>query len=293
MTTPGQDKNQPENAETTHPMAEQPSDPSTSPAAAPNKLDNETLEAIDSAVDESVDEAFDEQIEPAIDQAVNSAVETAFKDPVNPSRHSLTPEIFEQYTMKPEGVWPPPIFIKRNVGPRERFYMEYRWFSEWSFFDKKAAENKKRYLRYQWIIGVGSVAVPVLVGINPTTQIGQDLLYLVTVVISLSVAIAAAIENIYKYGENWRSYRQAAEELKQEKSLYDVGAGRYQSDSNAFLRFAERCEEIVAQQNGRWIKATEQAQQQAKEQTQDFLDNIDDTPTTTPTTSTTPPTSVG
>jgi len=183
---------------------------------------------------------------------------------------------YDNYKILPDASWPPPMYIKRNIPPDERFYMEHRWHSEWSFFDKKATENKNLYHRYQWIIGVGSVAVPVLVGINPADATATQILYFLTVGISLAVAISAAIENIYKYGENWRSYRQAAEELKQEKSLYDARAGRYSERNGAFARFAEKVEEIIAQQNGRWVQTTEKQQAQAAEETQDILDNYRD-----------------
>jgi hypothetical protein len=189
---------------------------------------------------------------------------------------------YEHYKILPDASWPPPMYIKRNVNPDERYYMEHRWNSQWSFFDKKATENKNLYHRYQRIIGVGSVAVPVLVGINPVDNLARDLLYFLTVAISLSVAIAAAIENIYKYGDNWRSYRQAAEELKQEKSLYDARAGRYSTPAKPFTSFVERCEEIMAQQNGRWVQSVEKQQTQAAEQVQDILDEYQEDEANTP-----------
>ena len=178
----------------------------------------------------------------------------------------------KDYEMLPEAIWPPPIFVRRDMSNEERYYVEHRWHSQWTFFDKKASENKARYQRLQVVIGVGSVAVPVLVGIKGDTTEMQNVLYLLTVVISLGVAIAAALENVYKFGDNWRSYRQAAEELKQEKSLYDIRAGRYTNIPKPFTRFVERCEEIIAQQNGRWIQTQEKAQQQAEEQGQEILE---------------------
>lgn len=179
---------------------------------------------------------------------------------------------YEDYKLFPDASWPPPVFIRKNVGPHERFYIENRWHSQWSFFDKKASQNKRNYIRLQLIIGIGSVTVPVLVGIRVEGYF-REILYLSTVFISLAVAIAAAIENINKYGENWRSYRQAAEDLKQEKSLYDIRAGRYADIPAPFARFVERTEEIIAQQNGRWIQSTEKQQTQSAEQIQEILDS--------------------
>ena len=178
---------------------------------------------------------------------------------------------YEEYQVMPESSWPPPVFIKKNVTPQERYYMEHRWYNQWKFFDEKADANKRRYISSQLIVGIGSVTVPVLVGIRITENADlQNGLYILTVIISLSVAIAAAIEGINGYGDNWRSYRQAAEELHQEKSLYDVKAGRFADNPSPFTRFVERTEEIIAQQNGRFIQSVEIQQEQARQQADDF-----------------------
>ena len=189
-----------------------------------------------------------------------------------------TPEVvkYEDFQIMPDSVWPTPIFIRKNIPPQERYYIQHRWNSQWSFFDKKATDNKKMYLRLQWIVGVGSVTVPVLVGIRDSNDTIQNGLYIATVIISLAVAIATAIENINSYGENWRSYRQAAEELHQEKALYDVHAGRYANNPEGFIRFVERCEEIIAQQNGRFIQSLEKSQTQAEQQTQESVETYVD-----------------
>lgn len=183
---------------------------------------------------------------------------------------------YEDYQLLPEAPWPPPIFIRKNVSPQERYYIEHRWYSQWSFFDKKATENKNRYYRTQIIVGVGSVTVPVLVGIRTNEATIDTFLYIATIIISLSVAISTAIESLYTYGDNWRSYRKATEDLNQEKSMYDVKAGRYENNAQPFIRFVERCEEIIAQQNGLWVQSQEKQAQRAAEQAEEFLDKYID-----------------
>lgn len=178
---------------------------------------------------------------------------------------------YEDYQLLPDAPWPPPVFVRQGISPQERYYIEHRWFSQWSYFDKKALENKNRYYRTQLIVGIGSVTVPVLVGIRATDEIFSTALYLVTVFISLAVAMATAVESLYTYGENWRSYRSAAEDMRHEKSLYDVKAGRYSNNNQAFIRFVERCEDIIAQQNGRWVQSQEKAIEAARDQGDEFL----------------------
>jgi hypothetical protein len=203
---------------------------------------------------------------------------------------NMTPEVsnYNDYKMMPESPWPPPIFVRKNVSPEERYYLEHRWNSQWRFFDKKATENKTLYFRTQLIIGIGSVIVPALVSFNPTLasllaqvipslteSLARNLVDLVTVVVSLSVAVSAAIESLNKYGENWGTYRQAAEELQAEKSLYDVNAGQYANTTDRFPRFVEQCEGIIAKQNGRYMQTVERQNQESAARTQKILEQRD------------------
>jgi ABC-type multidrug transport system fused ATPase/permease subunit len=158
-------------------------------------------------------------------------------------------------------VWPPPLFVMRTASDAERYYMKYRWQNQWQYYDGKATENKRNYQWLQLTIGIGSVAVPVLLGFQGSFTI-------VATIVSLIVAASAAIENVKKFGDGWRSFRSAAEALQREKALYDVSAGPYRIAKRPFIRFVERCEDIIAQQNGQFMQREEQQpqnQQQAGE----------------------------
>ena len=176
-------------------------------------------------------------------------------------------------TLEPSGAWPPPLYIDPEAGSREVYYMEHRWYSQWKYYDDKATLSKRNYQRLQLVIGVGSVAVPVLVGIQFGDESVRVVLNLVTVFISLCVAAAAAIENVYKFGDAWRSYRTANEELQREKSMYDVHSGPYRRSTNPFLLFVERCEDIMAKQNGSWSALKEEQVQQQQTKDGDDEDN--------------------
>jgi hypothetical protein len=149
--------------------------------------------------------------------------------------------------------WPPPLYITRAASESEVYYMKHRWQTQWLYYDGKATENKRKYQSLQVFIGVGSVMVPVLL----TASSALPLLTIAASVLSVGVAAAAAIENVKKYGENWRSYRKAAEDLVREKSLYDTGAGPYRIAKRPFMRFVERSEDIMAEQNGQFAQRAE------------------------------------
>src|SRR5690606_17353623 len=125
----------------------------------------------------------------------------------------------------------------------------------------------------QRIVVIGALVIPALVSINSTLarflagmfnngdinaeamwRIGVDS---ITVIVSLLVAGAAALESLYKYGENWNSYRSAAEELQAEKNFYDMQSGPYANNPNSFSTFVERVEGIVANQNGKYFQAVQ------------------------------------
>lgn len=174
--------------------------------------------------------------------------------------------------LNPQSVWPPPIFFNSaTASAQERYYIEHRWHAQWSYYDGKASDAKKAHQRLQLVIAIGSVIVPVLVGLNIDGAVG-DLLRYLTVIISIIVAAAAAIETVKQYGDNWRNFRSAAEELKREKSMYDVLAGPYRKSKDPFLLFVERSEDIMAKQNGAWIALKEEAAA-AKERADDDDNN--------------------
>ncbi|MEM9953575.1 MAG: DUF4231 domain-containing protein [Chloroflexota bacterium] len=205
---------------------------------------------------------------------------------VNP----VTTGNFEDWTFKPSGAWPPPVFLKPNATPRERFYIEYRWFSQWDYYDKKASEAKSTYYRYQTIVVIGALLIPALVSLNSAIarfiadlvaggsadseaiiRIGVDT---VTVFVSLLVAGSAAIESLYKFGDTWNSYRSAAEELQAEKNVYDMSAGPYESNPNPFATFVTRVEGIVANQNGKYFQAVQAQIAKQSEENENLVESF-------------------
>lgn len=224
-----------------------------------------------------------------VSNMTNEASSMANQSPTTPPPSSN--QNFEDWVVMPESVWPQPIFMKKNVRPKERFYLEYRWHSQWSFYDSKATQNKNTYYSLQRIVVIGSLIIPALISLNSTiarfitqfitnqnpaetetfVRIGVDA---ITVVISLAVAGAASLESLYKYGENWSSYRSAAEELQAEKNFYDMSAGPYAISPNPFATFVERVEGIVANQNGKYFQAVQAQIAKQTEENEDIVDSF-------------------
>jgi hypothetical protein len=172
---------------------------------------------------------------------------------IKPAEEIIKEPHAERNVLVPAGTWPPPIYVDAATSEQEKYYMEHRWYAQWEWYDQKATFFKKRYLLTQLTIGIVSGIVPALVAINsPGLSIAQAL-QLVTIGLSLVVTAFTVWENVYKHGDNWRSYRGAAEELAREKVMYDMRAGQYKRVKNPFMRFVERCEDIIAKQNGQWL----------------------------------------
>jgi hypothetical protein len=106
----------------------------------------------------------------------------------------VEPPPAKEQAAESESSWPPPLYLLRTAGESERFYMKYRWQNQWLYYDAKASECKRNYQALQLVIGVGSVAVPVLLGFGGAMAT-------VATVLSLVVAASAAIENVKKYGD--------------------------------------------------------------------------------------------
>jgi len=204
---------------------------------------------------EAVAAAIPEMMETVQQQGGAAVVTTSTTTTANSAVNETTPQYAAGTVLTPKSTWPPPVFMTAQSSDQERFYMEHRWHAQWSWYDKRASDAKTTHQRLQLIIGIGSVTVPVLVGFSLFDQLGVGIAQqILTVAISLAVAIASAVENVLKPGDNWRSFRAAAEELTREKAMYDVKAGPYRRTKNPFQLFTERCEDIIAKQNGQWLQ---------------------------------------
>lgn len=133
---------------------------------------------------------------------------------------------------------------------RKRF-LALRWLEQLLWMEKKAVESQRRYYVLRLTTVVGAVLIPALVAVTPSDHTLERSLRVAVWVVSLVVAISAAVEQFFRFGDRWRNYRQTAERLKTEGWLYIQLSGPYAKDgathANAFTPFANHVEE--------WIKS--------------------------------------
>ena len=76
----------------------------------------------------------------------------------------------------------------------------------------------------------------------------EDVAKVVAICVSLLVAVCAAVEGFFQFGQRWRGYRGTLERLKTEGWLFLEQAGPYaasSSHSETYAAFAARVEELI------------------------------------------------
>jgi hypothetical protein len=134
-----------------------------------------------------------------------------------------------------------------------------RWQSQKDYYSKRVGEYKNWHIWLQVYMGIVAVIVPILLGI-------PDMPKLIPSILSGTIAAAAVIENVYRYGENWRNFRTTLEFLKREKALYDIGADAYQdlAPDDAAILFATRTEEILSAEWSGYFPSGQKCSQEKK-----------------------------
>ncbi|MGO6683943.1 DUF4231 domain-containing protein [Rhizobium leguminosarum] len=113
-----------------------------------------------------------------------------------------------------------------------------------NWYSSKAAKFKSR----TEILAISIIAA------GSATSFAQlfkhDWVPFVTAALGVYVALAEGWQRISRYGETWITYRIASERMKREQRLFQTGAGTYRglSDEDAFLRFVEAIEIIMAEE---------------------------------------------
>jgi hypothetical protein len=88
-----------------------------------------------------------------------------------------------------------------------------RWLHYVVWWDARARASKWKHHTLRSIVVAGGAAIPALVSVHVSDP-ERAALHIVTVVLSLLVAISAGLEGLFGFGEIWREKRAAAEILK-------------------------------------------------------------------------------
>ena len=97
----------------------------------------------------------------------------------------------------------------------------------------RAQKSKKQYYRLRLVTIIGGVIVPALVSLNIDGSNGQNniqqILGWIAFGLSQAVAISAAVEGFFQYGDRYRNYRNTAEAMKIEGWQFFQLSGPYRN----------------------------------------------------------------
>ena len=148
-----------------------------------------------------------------------------------------------------------------NLTDLQKHCLRSRWLDQILWMEGKANRYRSRYYFLRLTTIIGGVIVPALVSLNTPaltglavsdgTNLGLGWIAPVAgwaaFALSLVVALSAAIEQFFNYGERWRHYRRMVESLKVEGWQFFQLSGPYGGDRNhaaAYSAFAARAEEL-------------------------------------------------
>ena len=141
-----------------------------------------------------------------------------------------------------------------GLDPTRKRFLVSRWLDQVAWMEGKASKAQKQYYRLRLVTVVGAVLVPALVSVSALDSdlAGIDIGAvgkIATWIVSLVVAVSAAIEGFFRFGERWRNYRSTAERLKMEGWLFFQLAGPYSGEAatheDGYSAFASRVEELI------------------------------------------------
>ena len=124
-------------------------------------------------------------------------------------------------------------------------YLKERYFPQIDWYNKKAKQNKRIYIVFQWILIILSAATPIIIAL--------DLAKPIPIIISAIVAILTTGTKTFKFQENWINYRTTCETLKKEINFYKAGVDDYASVNDKEAKFVERVETLISRENTLWL----------------------------------------
>lgn len=139
-----------------------------------------------------------------------------------------------------------------SVTPEE--YIETRLEDQIEWYGRKSSSNQRMYKRLQLITVVSSSSIPFLSAYTSE----YNFIAIIVGVIGVTVAAITAVNSLYKYQENWISYRSTSESLKLQKFLYLTGTDPYHEEG-AFNLLVQNVEMIISKENATWSKQMEKS----------------------------------
>jgi hypothetical protein len=128
-------------------------------------------------------------------------------------------------------------------------FIRSRWLDQVLWMEGKSDHSRSRYYFLRLTSIIGGVTIPTLLavylvsGVDPTWR-------WITLAISVVVALTAAVEEFFHYGERWRHYRRMSEWMKIEGWKFfqmTEPYNQFKTHADAYPAFANQVELILQQ----------------------------------------------
>lgn len=143
------------------------------------------------------------------------------------------------------------IFEALTLKENQKHYLRSRWLDQVLWMEGRANRARDMHYKLRLTTIVGGVIIPALVSLNFTgsgTPYLRQTITVSTFALSQIVAICAATEQFFNYGDRWRHYRRGVESLKtQGWQFFELSDSyhTFQSHDQAFVTFAAQVEQIL------------------------------------------------
>lgn len=156
----------------------------------------------------------------------------------------------------------------------QKRFMKSRWLDQVLWLEGRATQSRNRHNSLRLITIIGGVLVPAVVSANSANVSQQDIRQLLGWIafgLSQAVAISAAVEEFFHFGENYRRYRNTAENMKMQGWQFFQLTGPYKDakdHSEAYQTFASNVESIIQQDVEGYISQAVESDKEVKAATQ-------------------------
>lgn len=164
------------------------------------------------------------------------------------------------------------LFDNLGLQPQQKHYLKSRWLDQVLWMEGRAGKARDMHYRLRLTTIIGGVIIPALVSLNFTANDQVQLKQAIaasTFVLSQAVAICAATEQFFNYGDRWRHYRRSVESLKTQGWQFFELTGPYENSKTheqGFNIFANQVEQILQHDVEIYSTQVTQAKQNEKQE---------------------------
>jgi len=158
-----------------------------------------------------------------------------------------------------------------DLSDLQKQFMKARWLEQLLWLEGRAQTTRNQYYFLRLLTIIGGVIVPALVSLNINANDVQVVVGWLAFGLSQVVAISAAVEEFFHYGERYRHYRNTAEAMKIEGWQFLQLSGSYrhaQNHAEVYPDFAQRVESIIQRDVEAYLSEVIREKEKPKQQTE-------------------------